>query len=74
MVNLKIAQQIYDLRIETNLTQKDLAEKISTTPSVISRPEGADDDGHSLPMFKKIASVLGKRLKVEFVGKEDQSL
>ncbi|MEZ4536049.1 MAG: helix-turn-helix transcriptional regulator [Cyanobacteriota/Melainabacteria group bacterium] len=74
MVNLKIAQQIYDLRIEANLTQKDLAEKINTTPSVISRLEDADYDGHSLSMLKKIASVLGKRLKVEFVDKEDQSL
>jgi transcriptional regulator with XRE-family HTH domain/phage-related protein len=65
-INAHIAQQVYDLRIAAKLTQKELAERIGTQQSVISRIEDADYEGHSLALLKKIADALGKRLSIEF--------
>lgn len=64
--NADIAQQVHDLRTEAKLTQKQLAERVGTQQSVISRIEDADYDGHSLTMLKRIASALDRRLKVDF--------
>jgi predicted transcriptional regulator len=61
-----IAQQVYDLRTNAKLTQKELAVLVGTRQSVISRIEDADYDGHSLAMLRRIASALNRRLKVEF--------
>jgi hypothetical protein len=33
---------------------------------VISRLEDADYEGHSLPMLRRIAAALGKRVEVRF--------
>ena len=66
-VNAKIAQDIYRLRQKHNLTQKDLAAKVKTTPSVISRLENADYPGHSLNMLQRIATALNQRIEVKFV-------
>ena len=66
-VNLEIAQQIYDLRTKSGYTQEELARLVKTTPSVISRLEDADYEGHSLSMLKRIAAALGKRVVVTFV-------
>lgn len=61
-----VAMQVYEARTEAKLTQKQLADRIGTQQSVISRIEDADYDGHSISMLKKIAGALGKRLRVEF--------
>lgn len=63
-VNAKVAQLIYDLRKDAGLSQKDLADQIGTTQSVISRLESADYEGHSLSMLSRIAKALSKRLTV----------
>jgi len=60
----KIAQQIFDLRTRAGLSQKELAQRVRTTQSVISRLEDADYEGHSLSMLQRIAEVLGARLDV----------
>lgn len=65
--NSNIAQQVYDLRTEAGLTQKQLADLIGTRQSVISRIEDANYSGHSLALLKKIAGALKRRLNVEFV-------
>ncbi len=57
--NADIAQQVYDLRTEVGLTQKELAERVGTQQSVISRIEDADYDGHSLTMLKHLRRWLG---------------
>ena len=64
--NADIARKIYDLRKEAGLTQKELAERIGTTPSVISRLESADYEGHSFAMLRRIATALNKRIRIEF--------
>lgn len=64
---MDIAEQIYNLRIEAGLSQKELADKLGTSASVICRLEDADYEGHSLSMLRRIAEVLNKRVKVSFV-------
>jgi len=63
-VNAEVASTIYELRQEAGLTQKELADLIGTTQSVVSRLEDADYEGHSLSMLKRIAQALNKRLQV----------
>ena len=58
---------MYELRAKAKLTQKELAAKVGTTPSVISRLEDDDYEGHSLAMLRRIASALNKRVEIRFV-------
>ncbi len=68
LVNLDIACKIYNLRKKAGLTQKQLAERVGTTASVISRLEDADYQGHSLTMLRRIAAALGKRVEIRLVS------
>lgn len=69
-VNADVAQQIYDLRQQAGLTQKELAKLVKTSTSAISRLESADYHGHSLSMLLRIGAALGKRVQVRFVTPE----
>lgn len=60
----EIARLLYDMRTEAGLTQKQLAELVGTTQSVISRLEDSDYDGHSLSMLNRIAEAMHKKLSV----------
>jgi len=62
-----IAARIYELRQQANLSQRQLAELIGTTQSVISRLEDADYTGHSLEILRRIATALHCKLKVQIV-------
>jgi ribosome-binding protein aMBF1 (putative translation factor) len=64
---MDVAEQICRLRTDAGLTQKELAEKIGTTASVICRLENADYEGHSLSMLRRIATGLNQRVKISFV-------
>ncbi len=66
-LNAQIAQEIYALRTRAGLTQKQLAELVGTTHSVISRLEDADYAGHSLKMLQRISAALNLRLEIHFV-------
>ena len=66
--NLDIARKIYELRTKAKLSQAELARKVGTTQSVISRLEDADYDGHSLAILRRIASALEKRVEIRFVS------
>jgi DNA-binding XRE family transcriptional regulator len=68
VVNAEVAQLIYDVRSKAKLTQKQLAELVGTTQSVIARLEDADYEGHSLSMLQRIAAAVNKRLEVRFVS------
>lgn len=65
--NLDMARKIYELRTKARLSQAQLARKVGTTQSVISRLEGADYDGHSLEMLRRIASALERRVEIRFL-------
>lgn len=66
----RVARRIYNLRQEAGLTQSELAERVGTTQSAISRLESADYEGHSLKMLERIADALGAEVEVAFVGSE----
>ena len=68
VVNAEVAQLIYEVRIKSKLTQKQLAELVGTTQSVIARPEDADYEGQSLSLLQRIAAAVNKRLEVRFVS------
>ncbi|MFN3649387.1 MAG: helix-turn-helix transcriptional regulator [Armatimonadota bacterium] len=61
-----MGQALQSLRKEAGLSQRDLAERVGTTQSVISQLEDAEYEGHSLTMLRRIASALGRRVVVSF--------
>ena len=70
--NAEIASMVYDLRTEAGLTQRELAERIGTKQSVISRLEDADYEGHSLSMLHRVAMALNRRLSVQLIEPLDE--
>ncbi|HEY3914583.1 MAG TPA: helix-turn-helix domain-containing protein [Verrucomicrobiae bacterium] len=68
----KLARTIYELREQAGLTQERLAKLVGTTPSVISRLEDSDYEGHSLTMLKRIAAAMDKRVEIRFVSKKEK--
>lgn len=73
-VNAQVAQLIYNLRKQAGLSQKQLAESIGTTQSVISRLEDSDYEGHSLTMLEKIVNALDKQLIIDAVELETEKI
>lgn len=66
-IRLELAIQIAHEREKAGLSQKDLALKLKTTQSVISRIENGKQN-ISLDMLQKIANALGKKsVHVSFV-------
>jgi len=65
-LNVRVARMIFDAREGEELTQKQLAQLVGTTQSVIARLEDADYEGHSLTMLQRIAEALGKRVEIRF--------
>lgn len=70
-VNAQVARTIYELRKEAGLSQKELADLVGTTQSVISRLENDDYEGHSLRMLNRIAKALNKRLRILVTADDD---
>lgn len=69
-----VAQLIYDARTAAGLTQKELADRIGTKASAISRLEDADYQGHSMAMLRRVAKALGKRVVVRLEDEPAPSL
>src|SRR4051794_24674481 len=67
----RVACQVYQLRTEAGLSQREMAARVGTTASVICRLEDADYDGHSLAMLRRIAAAVGKSVEVRFVPAAD---
>lgn len=68
LIDDHVARSIYDLRTRAGITQTELAKRVGTSPSVISRLEDANYRGHSLTMLQRIAAALDKRVEVRFVS------
>ena len=62
-----IAEQIYNLRTQARLSQKELADIVGTRQSVISRLEDADYGRHSLKMLDRIATAMHCKIEVRLV-------
>ena len=71
-VNAEVARLIYDMRTSAGLSQRQLAELIQTTQSVISRLEDADYEGRSLSMLERIATALNQKLAVVMTAREPE--
>jgi ribosome-binding protein aMBF1 (putative translation factor) len=67
VANREVAQRIYELRQHAGLSQAELARRVGTTQSVISRLEDADYDGHSLAMLNRIAAAVERRVEIRFL-------
>jgi len=61
----EMVKQIIKARIELNLSQKELANKVGTKQSNISRLEGGNYNP-SIQFLKKVAHGLGKELHISF--------
>ena len=59
----KIGMMIKEMRLENGMTQEQLAEKLNTKKSVISRMENHSEDIR-LSTLQKVAAVFGKQLRV----------
>ena len=68
--NMEIARKVYELRKKAGLTQQELADRVGTKASVISRLEDTDYEGHSLSMLRRIGEAFGKKVKIRFVSIE----
>ena len=64
-VNFRAAILIRKAREEAGLTQAQIAAKVGTTQSVISRLEDADYTGHTLGMLQRILAALGNNLVLD---------
>jgi len=68
-----IGGQIYDLRMQAGMTHAALAKKVGTKAAVIDCLENADfegagfEQGHPLPLLRKIAAVFGMKIEINFV-------
>ena len=61
--DFKIGAMIKEMRLESGMTQEELAEKRKTKKSVISRMENHSEDIR-LSTLQKVASVFGKRIQI----------
>lgn len=68
-----IARQVYRMREEAGITQRELAKRVGTTASVICRLEDDDYEGHSLGMLRRIAAALGKRVEIRILPAKRRS-
>ena len=60
-----IKREIIKLRLEQGISQKELAEKVGTRQSAISRLESGEYNP-SIEFLSKVAHALGKELNVSF--------
>jgi len=66
-IKAEIARQVYDLREHAGFTQKQLADLVGTSETVIDDLEEADYEGDALAMLVQIATALRKKIDVHFV-------
>jgi transcriptional regulator with XRE-family HTH domain len=67
--DLALGQLIYDLRTEEGLSQRELAERMGTTQSVISRLEEGGGARNRLDTLARVATALNRHLVVSFPDK-----
>lgn len=68
---LSIGEQLLKLRLQADMTQAEVAKKVGTTASAISRYENAEYDRYELQTLRKIVEACGGVLHVT-VGPLDE--
>ncbi|MEO6627846.1 MAG: helix-turn-helix domain-containing protein [Aquihabitans sp.] len=69
-----LGQLIYDLRTGADLTQRELAERMGTTQSVISRLEEGGGARNRIDTLARVATALDRHLIVSFPEKVPANL
>ncbi len=69
-IEAELCELIVNTRTQVGITQKQLAEKSGVSQANISKIENGKYRP-SIPILKKIADGLGKRLIIEFVDREE---
>ncbi len=69
---LSIGEQLVRLRLQANLTQAQVAKRIGTTASAISRYENAEYDRYEIQTLRKIVEACGGQLRLVMEGPEDK--
>lgn len=64
--DLALGQLIYDLRTEAGLSQRELAERMGTTQSVISRLEEGGGARNRIDTLARVAIALNRHLVLSF--------
>lgn len=64
--DLALAQMIYSLRKAAGLSQQELADRMGTTQSVISRLEEGGSSGNRVDTLARVARALGRHLVISF--------
>ncbi|RKX76446.1 MAG: transcriptional regulator [Spirochaetes bacterium] len=64
--NLKIGEEIRQLRLSSGMTQEELAKQMSTTKSAISRLENHSESVR-LSTIEKVAKVFNKKVEINFL-------
>ena len=64
--DLALGQLIYDLRTEAGLSQRELAARMGTTQSVISRLEEGGGARNRIDTLARVATALGRHLVLSF--------
>jgi transcriptional regulator with XRE-family HTH domain len=64
--DLALGQLIYDLRTEAGLSQRELASRMGTTQSVISRLEEGGGAKNRIDTLARVATALNRHLILSF--------
>lgn len=72
--DLALGQLIYDLRSAAGLSQRELAERMGTTQSVISRLEEGGGARNRIDTLARVATALDRHLVVSFPEKVSAKL
>lgn len=72
--DLDLGQLIYDLRTEADLSQRELAERMGTTQSVISRLEEGGGARNRIDTLARVATALGRHLVLSFPAEVPETL
>jgi len=63
---LQVIKAVHDFRLKNGVSQGELAEKVGTKQTAISRLESGRSNP-SIKFLKKLAEALGMRLEIKFV-------
>lgn len=72
--DLDLGQLIYDMRTEAGLSQRELAERMETTQSVISRLEEGGGAKNRIDTLARVATALDRHLVLSFPTEVPENL
>ena len=72
--DLDLGQLIYDMRTEAGLSQRELAERMETTQSVISRLEEGGGAKNRIDTLARVATALDRHLVLSFPSEVPDTL